>query len=343
MAWTLKYNIKGQQGNPGNDGADGAPGTNGTNGSNGTNGTNGADGSVWRNGSGVPSNGSGVNGDYYLDTANGDVYKRVTGAYVLQGNIKGVAGTNGAPGAVWRSGSGVPSNGLGIDGDYYLNTANSDVYFKASGTYSVVVNIKGATGLTGAAGADGADGSNGVGVPTGGTTGQQLTKIDATDFNTQWSDPIADSPDRFNGSATANVSGNMADKNLSINGTTGAFTGTYDDGTNSGTWQVNAVKDQTNIGWFKDDNTDGAVITFGSDAIVNVLGTGTLKGNADHSANYVAESYVQKGYVDTVLPVRITKGTTAARLALTPSEGDMHYDTDLHAFYGWNGSTWIEF
>ncbi len=40
-------------------------------------------------------------------------------------------------------------------------------------------------------GADGTNGSNGVGVPVGGAAGQVLTKIDAVDYNTQWSDPIA--------------------------------------------------------------------------------------------------------------------------------------------------------
>ena len=44
-------------------------------------------------------------------------------------------------------------------------------------------------GATGPAGADGAPGSNGVGVPIGGTTGQILAKIDATDYNTQWVSP----------------------------------------------------------------------------------------------------------------------------------------------------------
>ena len=66
-------------------------------------------------------------------------------------------GSAGADGATWRDGSGAPSDGTGVDGDYYLRTSNGDVYKKASGTYSVVGNIKGATGATGTAGADGAD------------------------------------------------------------------------------------------------------------------------------------------------------------------------------------------
>lgn len=36
---------------------------------------------------------------------------------------------------------------------------------------------------------NGATGANGQGVPTGGTTGQVLSKINATDFNTQWTTP----------------------------------------------------------------------------------------------------------------------------------------------------------
>jgi len=46
-----------------------------------------------------------------------------------------------------------------------------------------------ADGPQGPPGAAGADGSAGVGVPAGGSTGQVLTKIDGSDFNTQWSAP----------------------------------------------------------------------------------------------------------------------------------------------------------
>jgi hypothetical protein len=64
----------------------------------------------------------------------------------------GPAGPAGSPGSIWRSGNGVPHNSLGVNGDYYLNSANGDVYHKALGTYSVHVNIKGPTGETGPVG-----------------------------------------------------------------------------------------------------------------------------------------------------------------------------------------------
>ncbi len=44
----------------------------------------------------------------------------------------------------------------------------------------------GATGSTGATGATGSAGATGAGVVTGGTAGQVLSKIDGTNYNTQW-------------------------------------------------------------------------------------------------------------------------------------------------------------
>jgi hypothetical protein len=46
--------------------------------------------------------------------------------------------------------------------------------------------IQGATGITGATGLTGATGAAGQGVPVGGTAGQVLSKINSTDYNTQW-------------------------------------------------------------------------------------------------------------------------------------------------------------
>ena len=48
--------------------------------------------------------------------------------------------------------------------------------------------IPGNDGADGADGTNGTNGSDGVGVPAGGTTAQVLSKIDNTDFNTQWID-----------------------------------------------------------------------------------------------------------------------------------------------------------
>lgn len=96
----LKSVFGGEQGPPGEKGDTGGvgpagpqgagiQGPSGTNGSNGTNGTAGAPGAVWRSGSGAPSNGLGVNGDFYLDTATGNVYEKAAGVYTIVMNIQG--------------------------------------------------------------------------------------------------------------------------------------------------------------------------------------------------------------------------------------------------------------
>lgn len=141
----------------------------GSNGIDGDDGTNGADGSIWRNGAGAPSNALGSDGDYYLNNTNGDVYTKEASTYSVVANIKGAAGTNGTNGAVWRDGTGAPANGLGANGDYYLDRTTGDVYVRAAGTYSVVTNIMGPAGDDGTDGVDGASGSvwrDGSGVPS---------------------------------------------------------------------------------------------------------------------------------------------------------------------------------
>lgn len=147
----------------------------------GADGAAGTPGSVWYSGAGAPGGGTGINGDYYLRTSNDDVYFKSAGSWAVIGNVKGSTGATGAAGAtgatgadgapgvvgsVWRDGAGAPSNGLGSNGDYYLNDSNGDVYFKAAGAYSVVGNIKGATGAAGAAGATGATGATGAAGPS---------------------------------------------------------------------------------------------------------------------------------------------------------------------------------
>lgn len=151
-------NLAGEQGQTGSAGATGATGATGS---------AGPSGGVWRDGTGVPSNGLGVDGDYYLDDANGFVYAKASGTYSHVTTIigppgatgatgaPGSAGSAGAAGSVWRDGTGAPSNGLGVNGDYYLDDASGDVYLKAAGSYSIVANIKGATGATGATGPSG--------------------------------------------------------------------------------------------------------------------------------------------------------------------------------------------
>lgn len=57
----------------------------------------------------------------------------------------------------------------------------------------------GPAGPTGATGATGPTGPTGAGVPVGGTTNQVLSKIDGTDYNTQWVTPTTSPVSSVNG------------------------------------------------------------------------------------------------------------------------------------------------
>jgi hypothetical protein len=97
----------------------------------------------------------------------------------------GATGAAGVNGSTWYSGSGAPASGTGVNGDYYLNTANGDVYKKAAGAWgSPIENLTGPTGATGATGAAG--GAADIAATTHAATGK-TTPVDADEI------PIVDS------------------------------------------------------------------------------------------------------------------------------------------------------
>lgn len=88
----------------------------------------------------------------------------------------GSSGASGVDGKTLRSGSGVPSGGLGADGDFYINTAANTIYGpKTSGAWGSSTSMVGPTGSTGSSGSSGASGADGrtiysgSGSPSGGT------------------------------------------------------------------------------------------------------------------------------------------------------------------------------
>lgn len=91
------------------------------------------------------------------DSSDGRVFSLVGSSWVDSGfGIKGAPGSpgvSGTPGAVWHTGSSDPSAGLGVDGDFYLQTTADtlgtigDVWVKSSGSWSKSVNIRGASGI----------------------------------------------------------------------------------------------------------------------------------------------------------------------------------------------------
>ena len=106
--------------------------------------------------------------------------------------IKGVDYTDGVDGAAGYT----PIKGVdyfdGEDGytpvkgvDYFDGIDGADGTNGTNGTNGTD-GAPGAPGAPGADGADGEDGADGVGIPTGGTAGQLLYKVDGTNYNTAW-------------------------------------------------------------------------------------------------------------------------------------------------------------
>jgi hypothetical protein len=58
-------------------------------------------------------------------------------------------GGSSTPGSQIRNASGVPSNSLGIDGDYYIDTDTGFMYQRVSGAYAVQMTLKGSPGDNG--------------------------------------------------------------------------------------------------------------------------------------------------------------------------------------------------
>jgi hypothetical protein len=152
---------QGIQGVRGVQGVQGLPGKDGINGIDGQNGVDGRDGSRWYDGKGAPDANLGDTGDFYLDNDTYDYYEKTT-HWVKRGNLKGAKGDKG------DKGDRGPRGYKGEDGG--VGTPGAD----------------GAQGPQGPQGMTGAQGDPGVGVPTGGTTGQFLKKQSGTDYDTAW-------------------------------------------------------------------------------------------------------------------------------------------------------------
>lgn len=158
----------------------------------------GGTGSVILTGIGAPDIFTGKEGDFYIDTESDNMYgpRDVDGNWPLA--LEGGAGGGG--------GGGIPEA-----------PEDGQIYGRQDAAWTVVPDagppgpegppgkdgVDGAQGPPGATGApgndgangvdgvDGTDGTDGVGVVPGGSAGQVLTKIDATDYNTQWTTPSA--------------------------------------------------------------------------------------------------------------------------------------------------------
>ena len=139
------------------------------------------DGTKVYSGTSDPSDVTGVDGDYYLQTADGTSY--LTGDWFVKSggtwgaatvNFKGTTGTTGTAGShgsYWFTGTDSPvvtpppGPPTPVDGDFYLRS-DGQVWSLVSSTWTdISINLKGNigdTGATGSAGTDGTDGTDGA-------------------------------------------------------------------------------------------------------------------------------------------------------------------------------------
>ena len=110
-------------------------------------------------------------------TVNAGIVRGATGATGATGPT-GATGAQGSAGTSILSGNINPTSSVGNNGDFYINTQTTTLFGpKAGGVWPSGVSLTGGTS----------------GIPTGGTTGQVLAKIDSTNYNTQWVTPSATS------------------------------------------------------------------------------------------------------------------------------------------------------
>ena len=255
--WGAGTSLVGPEGSPGNDGAPGASGADGA---------DGVDGSSILNGSGAPGGGTGANGDFYLDTGSWTIYgPKTAGAWgsgvALQG-ADGSPGTDGSPGAdgadgrTILNGTTAPAGGTGANGDFYINTATSELYGpKTAGAWGSGVALQGADGAPGSDGADGRTILNGSGAPGGGTGSDGDFYLDTASWNLYgpktggaWGSGVAlQGADGAPGAAGADGADGApgADGRTILNGTTAPDSGTGANGDfylDTAAWEIYGPK-----------------------------------------------------------------------------------------------------
>ena len=155
----------GETGPAGPTGAAGSVGATGATGATGAAGTNGTNSLGIHTQSGAPSSGDGVDGDFWLNSLNGDYYYKASVTWTLEGNLIGPTGPTGATGATGSTGpagptgtngptgpngptgatgaQGIPGSQLrtntgnpntlgvgGVQGDFYIDNASPHNYYQ---------------------------------------------------------------------------------------------------------------------------------------------------------------------------------------------------------------------
>lgn len=142
----------GEQGPPGPAGAPGAPSN--------VPGPAGADGNTILYGLADPTSADGVYGNFYINTSTHVLFGPKTTTWPAGTSLIGPQGNPGADGNTILYGSSDPTAGLGVNGNFFINTATHFMFGpKAGGAWPAGTSLIGPTGPQGPAGAPGSGGS----------------------------------------------------------------------------------------------------------------------------------------------------------------------------------------
>ncbi len=298
----------------------------------------------WRYGATAPAAALGNIGDFYLNTATGDVhYKSAASTWTLTGNIKGPQGNAGATGAAGPQG---PAGATGLQGP--AGVAGATGLTGATGPQGPA----GATGLTGATGPQGAAGTNGNALLNGATAPNNNQGVNGDFFintatntiygpkaNGAWPAGVSlVGPQGATGAAGATGPQGPA----GATGLTGAAGAVGPQGPAGATGSTGAVGPQGPAGLLASGSAvgntpywDGTQWVLNSSNIFNngsSVGIGTLSPNASAALEVNSTT---KGFL---LP---TMTQTQRNAISTPATGLLIYQSDnTPGFYYYNGSAW---
>lgn len=165
-------------------------------------------GSIWYEDTGAPDNTLGLDGDFYLDSSNGDVYTKAAGdwgAPIL--NLVGPPGSTGAPGAAGSTGPQGAQGNVGSTGPQGAAGATG-----SQGTQGIqgnpgVTGSQGNPGVTGAQGSAGATGSQGSPGVTGPLGGLQVDDLQLIENKSILLDAVLSADGKWSGIAEAGTLG----------------------------------------------------------------------------------------------------------------------------------------
>ena len=156
----------------------------------------GKDGASIHSGSGTPKTNVGNNGDTYVNTTNGDIYKKEAGVWQLAGNIKGAQGPKGDKGDTGTQGSKGDKGDTGAQGPKGDKGDTGSQGPKGDKGDTGTQGPKGDKGDTGTQGPKGDKGDTGAQGPKGdkGDTGAQGPKGDKGDTGINGTTPGGNKP-----------------------------------------------------------------------------------------------------------------------------------------------------